>query len=272
MSAATVAPRLVTAPPVRSLVPVLARQEARRLMVHPITLLGFATYFLSGIASGVLADDGPRAAFETSTIMLTFFPGVLLILSANLVATRDRRADSDELLAPLPGRAEERFKALALASLAPAAVGFVPALALHGYYLADDRYVVAPTVWHLLAGPVTVVGACLFGLMLGVWVPARGAAVVGLVAMVVANAWLDNEPSGRLFGLSTTWAAWGPTAEQWAGLLPGSAAWHLGYLVSLCALAVAAGWVRVADRRTPPVVLGLVALAAAVLTGTLQWP
>ena len=59
MSAATVAPRLVTAPPVRSLVPALARQEARRLMVHPITLLGFATYFFSGIVSGVLADDGP---------------------------------------------------------------------------------------------------------------------------------------------------------------------------------------------------------------------
>jgi hypothetical protein len=272
MSAATAAPRLVAAPPARSLVPVLARQEARRLLLHPVTLFGFAAYFLTGAVSGVLADDGPRAAFESATLMLSFFPGVLMILSANLVATRDRRADSDELLAPLPGRAEERFKALALAALAPAAVALVPALALHAYYLADNRYVVAPTVWHLLAGPVTIVGACLFGIMLGLWVPARGAAVVGLVALVVANAWLDNEPSGRLFGLATTWAVWGPMADQWAGLQPGSAAWHLGYLVSLCALAVAAAWVRVADRRTPPVVLGLVALGTTVLTGTLQWP
>lgn len=272
MSAAVTAPRLVTAPPVRSLVPVLARQEARRLLLHPITLFGFATYFLSGLVSGVLSDDGPRAAFEMTTTLLTFFPGVLLILSANLVATRDRRADSDELLAPLPGRAEERFKAQALASLAPAGVALLPALALHAYYLADDRYVVAPTVWHLLAGPVTIVGACLFGIMLGLWIPVRGAAVVGLVALVVANAWLDNEPSGRLFGLSTTWAVWGPTGDQWAGLHPGSATWHLGYLVSLCALAVAAAWLRVADRRTPPVVLGLVALGTTVLTGILQWP
>ncbi|HQR25887.1 MAG TPA: hypothetical protein PLP61_02505 [Nocardioides sp.] len=272
MSTAAAAPRLVTAPPVRSLVPVLARQEARRLMLHPITLIGFALYLIILLESGVLSEDGPRAAFETTTTLLTFFPGVLLILSANLVATRDRRADADELLAPLPGRAEERFKALALAALAPAGAALVPALALHASYLADDRYVVAPTVWHLLAGPVTLVGACLFGILLGLWVPARGAAVVGLVAMVVANAWLDNQSSGQLLGLATTWAAWGPTADQWAGLVPGSAAWHLGYLVSLCALAVAAAWVRVADRRTPPVVLGLVALTAAVLTGTMQWP
>jgi hypothetical protein len=263
--------RLVTAPPVRSLVPALAVQEARRLMLHPVTLLGFAIFAFNGILT-LVEDHGARSSFETTNMVLTFYPGVLLVLSANLVATRDRRADSDELLAPLPGRAEERLLAKALASLAPAAIGLVAVLALHLGYLLGDRYEVVPSGWHILAGPVTLVGACLFGTLLGVWLPVRAAGVVGLVGLVAANAWLDSTADLRLLGAATSWARWGAYPEQWAGVLPGSPALHVGYLVALSAMALAAAWVRVADRRTPAVVLGLVALAAAVLCGIGQLP
>ena len=271
MSAPAAVARPLTAPPVRSLVPALAVQEARRLLLHPVTLLGFAIFAFNAVMT-LLGDYGPRSAFETTCMVLTFYPGVLLILSANLVTTRDRRAESDELLAPLPGRPEERLLAKALASLAPASVGLVLLLALHAGYLATDRYVVTPTGWHLLAGPATLVGACLFGTMLGVWLPARGTAVVGLVAMVVAAVWLDGSGDARLLGPAVGWARWGAFAEQWAGVYPGSAALHLGYLVSLCAMAFAAAWVRVADRRTPAVVVGLVALGSAAVLGTAQLP
>lgn len=263
--------RVVTARPARALVPTLALLEARRLLRHPVTVVGFAVYAFNAVLTAV-DDQGPRSAFETTSMILTFYPGMLLVLSANLVATRDRRADSDEMLAPLPGRPEERVKALALASLAPALVGTAATLALHAYYLADDRYRVAPGVWHLVQGPVTLVGACLFGTMLAVWVPARTGAAVGLVAMVVVDLYLDGEGAERLFGTVVTWAAWGQYAEQWAGVYPGSAGWHVGYLVALCAMAFAAAWVRVADRRTPAVVVGLIALAAAVGTGIAQLP
>ena len=263
--------RLVTARPVRSLVPALARQEARRLMLHPLTLVGFAIFAVNAGAT-LLTDQGPRSAFETTNMVLTFYPGVLLVLAANLVATRDHRAESDELLAPLPGRAEERFLAQALASLAPATAGLVGVLALHAGYLAVDRYVVAPAPWYLLAGPVTLLGACLFGAMLGVWLPGRAAGVVGLVVLVVATAWLDSTTGYRPLGVAVSWVRWGDYPEQWAGVLPGSPAFHVGYLLSLCAMAFAAAWIRVADRRGPAVVLGVVALGAAVVCGIAQLP
>jgi hypothetical protein len=264
--------RLVAARPVRALVPALARQEARRLLLHPLTLVGWAVYVLAVLGDTVLVDAGPRAAFESATSALSFFPGILLVLSANLVATRDRRAESEEMLAPLPGRPEERLQALALASLAPAVVGLVANLGLHAYLLVDGRYFVAPTPWQLLAGPVTLVGGCLFGYLLGIWVPGRSAAVVGLAALVVTAAWVDNHGDARLFGVATSWARFGSTLEAWAGLLPGSPAMHLGYLASLCVMAFAAAWVRVADRRTPAVVLGLVALGSTMACGIAQLP
>ena len=261
--------RLVAARPVGSLVPALARQEARRLLLHPLTLVGFAIFLVNASAT-LLEDYGPRSAFETTNMVLSFYPGLLLVLAANLLATRDRRADSDELLAPLPGRAEERFLAQALAALAPATVGLAAVLALHAAYLATDRYVVVPTPWHLLAGPVTLVGACLFGSMLGVWVPGRAAGVVGLVALVVANVWLDNTAGYRPLGAAMSWARWGLYPDAWAGVVAGSPALHVGYLVSLSAMAFAAAWVRVASRRTPAVVLGVVAFLAAAATGVAQ--
>jgi hypothetical protein len=247
--------RLVAARPVRALVPALARQEARRLLLHPLTLVGFAVFLVIATTT-VFQDQGPRPAYETTNMGLTFFPGLLLVLAANLVATRDRRADSEELLAPLPGRAEERLLAQALASLAPAAAGLAGVLALHAGYLAGDRYVGVPTPWHLL----------------GIWVPGRSAAVVGLAALVVTAAWVDNHGDARLFGVATSWARWGLYTEDWAGVVAGSPPLHVGYLLSLCATALAAAWVRVADRRAPSVVLGLVALGSAVAFGIAQLP
>ena len=265
------APRLVTAAPSRSVVPALALQEARRLLRHPLTVLGFAVFAFNAVLT-VFEDYGPRSAFETVNLILTFYPGMLLVLAANLVATRDVRAGAGEVLGPLPAREEERVKALALASLAPALVGLLSVLALHAAYLALDRYFVAPGLWHMVSGPVTLVGACLFGLMLGVWAPARTAGLVGAVALIAASVWVDGRGDGHLFGTAVSWARWGMYADDWGGIYAGSPAWHVGYLVALCLMAFAAAWVRVASRRTTPVVLGLSALAAAVLTGLAQLP
>jgi hypothetical protein len=200
--------RLVTAAPVRSVVPVLALQEARRLLLHPLTVFGFAVFAFNA-AFTLVDDQGPRSAFETVNLVLTFYPGLMLVLSANLVATRDHRAGSDEVLGPLPGRREDRVLALALASLAPALIGLLGVLALHAGYLAQQRYAGVPGFWHLVSGPVTLIGACLFGLMLAVWAPARPVGLVGLVALVVACVSLDNTADAKLFGMAMSWAEWG---------------------------------------------------------------
>jgi hypothetical protein len=271
----TVAARLVTSPPARAVVPTLALQEAGRLMRHPLTVLGFAIYL---VATGptIVGDQGPRSAFETVNLVLTFYPGLLMILVGSVFATRDRRAGTGELLGPLPGRPEERLQAVVLASFAPVLIGLLLTVGLHLTYVARDLYARtpdgAPTVWHMLAGPVTLLGAALFGLMVGVWIPSRVTGVVALVAMVVLNVWLDAQEGLRLFGLALSWAKWGVYADDWAGLYAGSPMLHVAYLVSLCGMAAAAAWVRVADRRTAPVALGVVSLVAAVVAGIGQLP
>ena len=263
--------RVVTAAPERSLVPALARQEARRLLLHPLVLLGFGIWILNGVRA-IIADGGPREAFETIDSMVTFYPGVFMILAANLVATRDRRAGSGDMLSPLPGRPGDRILALVVASFAPAVLGLGLILALDSYFVLDDRYFVAPGFWHIVQGPVTLVGGSLLGIMIAAWAPARGAAVIGMVGIVAANVWLANQPDGMLFGPVMTWPIWGIYADQWGGINAGSPAWHVVYLLGLCGMAAAAAWVRFADRRTPAVVLGIASVAVAVLGGIGQLP
>ena len=267
-----VAVRRVTAAPSLSVVPALARQEAYRLMKQPLVLLGFALWIVNAVRAALADHEGPRAAFEVVDTMLSFFPGVFLIVAANLVATRDRRAGSTDVLGPLPARDEERTLALMLAALVPAGLGLALNLAVHGYFLYDDRYHVVPQVGHLVQGPVTLVGAVMLGLMFAAWAPFRSVAVIAMVALVVGNAWLNGQENGMLFGPLMTWAIWGIYPDVWGGLYPGSPTWHVVYLVGLTGMAAAAAWVRVADRRTAPVVAGLCAVAVALTGGIGQLP
>jgi hypothetical protein len=271
MSTATAHARLVTAAPERAVVPALARMEARRLMQHPLVLLGFGIWMLNAVRA-IAANGGPRESFESIDSMLSFYPGIFLILAANLVATRDLRGGSREILAPVPARPQERVLALVLASLVPALTGLLLVTALHGYFVLDGRFEVTPSVWHVVQGPVTLLGACLLGIMLAVWSPARGTAVIALVAMVTLNVWLAGVDDGMLFGPLMTWPMWGVWSEQWAGLFPGNPSGHVVYLLGLCGMAATAALVRVADRRRPVVVLGLCTVALAVAGGLAQLP
>lgn len=261
----------LTGRPSAGVVTSLALHEARRLMLHPVTLAGWAAYVVA-IVFGELPSENARTAFDAPGTSMIFYPGVFLILAANLLASRDRRADSEEMLASLPARPEERVLAQSLAALAPAAVGAACAFLLHGYLLAADRYVVEPTPWHLLAGPVALVGACLLGQAVALWLPARGAVVVVLVGIVVLNAWLENSGDARLLGPATFWARWGVTRDGWAGVLPGSVSLHVAYLAGLCGLGLAVALLRVAERRTPALLLGLGALVVTVGAGLGQLP
>lgn len=270
MSTETVA-RVATGAPSKAVVPGLARQEARRLLLHPLMVFGFLIYLANGVRA-VLADGGPREAFETIDSMLSFYPGIFTIFVASLVATRDRRAGSLEMLEPAPARQYDRVKALIVASLAPALVGMVLVVALHTYFLLDDRFVEAPGVFHLLQPATTIFGGCVLGIMLAVWVPYRGAAVIGAVVIVLANAWLSSMQDGMLFGPMMSWAIWGDFPRDWVGTFPGSPGWHVLYLAGLCGMAASAALVRVADRRTAVVVTGVASVLLAVVAGWGQLP
>jgi hypothetical protein len=212
-------------------------------------------------------------AFETVTGMLSFFPGVPAILAAHMVATRDRRAGSLELLGSTPARAEERVKALCLAALAPALLALVLNAALFGVLLRAGEFEQPPGLWHVVQAPVTVLGAVLLGVMLAVWSPVLVTPVVAMVALVAANMWVSGQGDAMLFGLAVFWADWGVfDGSVWVGVLPGDPGWHVVYLLGLCGMAAAAAVVRVAARRAPVVALGLLSVAVAVVGGVGQLP
>jgi hypothetical protein len=273
MSAWTLAPALPSAAPAGSVVPALARREAVRLLRHPFMLAGFGLYVMTAGYS-LFVDTSATTAFSLIDSFPSFYPGVFTILAGSLVASRDHRAGTGELLSPLPGRALERVLALCLACLAPAAVTLLLTVGLHTVFLQQGVYVDEPGIAHLTQGAVTVLGGSLFGVMVGTWAPTRSAALVALVVMVFANLWLNgDEGSQNLFGLSIGWGEWGSAdGRVWGGLAPGSPAWHVVYLLGLCGLAACAALLRVAHRRTPLLLASVVSLAVAVAGGIGQLP
>jgi len=270
MSAAVALARPVA--PARALAPSLAWVEARRLLLHPVMLAGWA-FWLFATGDTLIRGATVLGAFELVNGALSFFPGVPAILAAHMVATRDRRAGSLDLLGTLPGRAEERVRALCLASLGPALVGLVLNTAVWAYLLVTDQYGGVPGVWHIAQAPVTILGACLLGIMLGVWAPNLFTPVLALVALVVVNMWVSERDPHRLFAPAVFWADWGPyDGTVWVGLHTGSVFGHVVYLLGLCGMAAAAALVRVAEQRRTVVALGLASVGVAVLGGWSQLP
>jgi hypothetical protein len=263
---------LSPAVPRRAVVPQLALGEARRLVLHPAMMVALG-FFVAGSVASFFQGITVVQSFEMVTASISFFPGIPAVLVAHMVVTRDRRAGTLDLLSAVPARREEQVWALGLAALVPAALALALNAALFTALLATDEFAEVPTVWHVLQGPLTVLGACLLGTMIGVWAPTMLAPVVTMVALVAVHMAIAEQGSARLFGAAMFWVDWGPfDGSVWVGLHPGSVAWHQLYLLGLCGMALAAAVVRVAERRTAAVALGLSSLAVAALAGLAQLP
>lgn len=244
--------------------------EAWRIVRHPVALAGLALHL---VLFAVVADNGPRDAFDVNSTGSTFFYGVFVYFAANLVASRTRREGSRELLAPLAAGEHERTLALCLASLGPTLLNVVVTAA--GYLMLDLRglFEVHPTFWHLAQGPLTVLGAALLGVMVARWAPYPGMALVVMVAMFAWNIWLSNDGSGdgALLGTYVSWAVYGP-GPAWYGMHPGSPAWHVAYLAALCGMAAAGAVLRTSPHPWRVLPVGAVLTAAAVAAGWAQLP
>lgn len=272
MSAAAVAvpAGLPTSRPAPALVLRLAAGESRRLLRHPLLLGGFVLWLLVSAESYI---RGNIVVVQASEMLnsLSFFPGIPAMVAAHMVATRDRRAGTLDLLATTPGRAEERIRALCLAAFAPASVALVLNAGQFALLMSTDSFAVTPTVWHVVQAPITVLGACLLGTMVGVWAPSAVAAVLTMVVMVGAHVGVAERDPAQLFAPLVFWADWGPyDGSVWFGWHPGSPAGHTVYILGLCGMAAAAAVVRVSERRRPVVVLGFCAVAVTVVGAVLQ--
>ena len=256
--------------PTRSVVLRLAASESRRLLRHPVMLGGFALWLVTVADAFIRGDIFVVQAYEMLN-SLAFFPGIPALIAAHMVATRDRRAGTLDLLGTTPARSEERVRALCLAAFAPATVALVLNTAQFAALRATDSFAVTPTVWHLVQAPLAILGACLLGTMVGVWAPSAVAAVLTMVAMVAVHLGVAERDPAQLFAPVVFWADWGPgDGSVWFGWHPGSPGWHDLYVVGLCGMAAAAAVVRVSERRRTVVLLGLLAVAVAAVGAVLQ--
>ncbi len=247
---------------------VLGLQEGRRIVLHPLALLGL---LLTVLPIAVIGDNGPRDAFEVFLVGPGSYYGVLVYFAAWFVASRDRPARTGELLAAAPVSASSRVAGLCAAALAPAAVCAALVLATHAVQSARDLYVVAPGPGHLAQPVATVLGGALLGVMVARLTRIPGAALLAMIAMIAIDVWLSNLRNGALLGTFMTWTVYEP-GSQWTSLNRGSAAWHSAYLLALCAMAAAGAFLRDAQRRWRVLAVGAASAAAAVVTGILQLP
>jgi hypothetical protein len=247
---------------------VLGLQEGRRIVLHPIALLGLV---LTVLPTVVIGDNGPREAFDVFLVGPNSYYGVLIYFAAWFVASRDRRAHTRELLAATPVTGSSRVAGLCTAALVPAAVCAAVVLSTHAMQSARDLYVVAPGPWHLAQPVATVLGGALLGVMVARLTRLPGAPLLVMLAMIAVDVWLSSLENGALLGTFMTWTVYEP-GPQWTSLNPGSAAWHSAYLLALCAMAATGAFLRDTARPRRVLVVGAACTAVAVVTGVLQVP
>lgn len=265
----------VAVEPVLSLVPrrwpvavALGRAEAWRMVRHPVALVGLALGALVLVSVG---NDSPVEAFDAPTTGPTWFVGVFMFFAANLVATRDRRADAEELLAAAPADRFTRTLATVVAALGPALVTAVAVVVAVGTYELLGFFEVRPGFWHLAQGPVSVLGGALLGIMVGRWAPYPGVALLVMVAMYVWNNVTTGTTGWEPVGTFMAWAVYTDDGS-WGGFVPGSPFWHVVYLAALCGMAAVGALLRDVPKRLPLLTAGALLTVSAVLSGWAALP
>ncbi len=247
-----------------SLVPHLALVQARRVVRHPVLLLGLA-WLVLGVGLGT--PNTPYERYSLLTAEPVFLLAVPVFFAVSLVATSGRRAGVDEWTAALPLPPLQRTAGLLVAAAAPAAVLLVASLG-HLVVVGGDTGVAL--LWQHVASPsAAVLGAALLAVAASRLLPWPGLPLLVVVAVVAANFWVaDHWP---YLGAYVDFVQWTDSAAIPARE-PGSAGWHLAYLLSLCALAAAGALLPVVRRRWLAVAAGAVAGGVVLVAGYLQLP
>jgi hypothetical protein len=247
-----------------ALVPELAWAQARRVARHPALLLG-VLWFVLGVGFG--GPSTPYDRYSTVTATIIFLLAAPAYFAVNLVATSGRRSGVDEWSGALPMPELHRTVAMLLAAATPAVVAAAGTL---GWLAVAGADAGIPVLWQHVASPAAaVLGAGLLAVAVARLLPWPGLPLVVLVAVVTANFWV-----------ATQWPYLGAYVDfvQWTGgdaipaREPGSASWHLVYLLALGALAAAGALLPVARRRWLPFAFGALAGALVLVAGYLQLP
>ena len=271
VTAATSATARTEAAPVLPVARELALAEARRIVSSPLVLLG-ATLFCAMIV--VSSGDGPGGGYDGLVTGPTFFMGVFTYFAANLAASRPQRHRCTDEHASLPAPALARTAGLCLAAIAPALMAVaLMALVLAWYAAGRVDFPVWPSAAELAAGPLTVLGGALLGIMVARWLPFPTAPALVMIAVVAVTFVLSEAWEGRysLLAPYTTFTVYVDDGS-WGGHTAGSPAWHAVYLAALCGLAACGALLRDARRRALPFLTGAALGVLTVIAGLAQLP
>lgn len=269
----------------------LAVAEGRRLVRHPVVLVGLALC-LTGLV--VAARTTPEESGSLPVILLSGagqWPlAVAALLAANLTAVRPRRYGTPELEDTTltgPGTrtlgllaATGALTLVAFALLAVAAVTFeawngIPVRFAEGF---ASRHM---HITEFLQGPLAVTTMAVLGVVLGRWVPTRLLAPLLLLPGLVGflhTMWRFDAPAWRFAPIMVheqqlAWVQVTPSGGYSiiGGFAIGDLAWHLVYLAGVTVLLAVAAVARSGWSRPLGIAAGS-GLALAVAGGTLQLP
>ena len=248
----------------------LARVEGRRMLTHPLFVLGMALAvglsLLSLRAAGI--DSGGDRLFELAGGCFSAFGAIWMFLVTCLAASRERRDGAEDLYAAARVTAALRTQAaimsLAWAGLAASVLIAAMTVLVAGVdgvvTIEGEPYALRPL--ELAQGPLYLMMVGAFGILVGSWARRTYPAALGALVLFLPPAvWLP-------------WIVFGEVAPQvgptdW--LDDASLGWHLPGLAGLAALAIAGALAR-HDRRPRVALLALAGLAAAVAGVVLGTP
>jgi hypothetical protein len=259
----------------RSALATLARHEIVSYLKHPLFLVGLGLLTVA-VAFG---DD------DSSSLYYPIAPATCIgIFGLMVMAGRVHRSDQAQAAAGTVVLSErERTYALACAAVVPFTVGLAFfAWAVWEYHAHPPLDYTMPFgdvgdgwVYAMLfaLGTLSTLGGPILGLVVGRWLPFRGAAILCSVGLMLLTIFFQGivEPV-RTVRVFWPWTYFGGPygidgdPERWL-ILSGSPQWYCVYLVVLCALGVVVAALH--DREAPRAGLarlaGVLAVAAVVL-------
>ncbi|MGH8870879.1 MAG: hypothetical protein ACRDWS_02780 [Acidimicrobiia bacterium] len=199
----TLSAPVVQQAPARQVARQLARVEARRVALHPATLLGLALaiWAMWGLNRGG-APVLSRAGANTSLPLALIGAGGLIAVSE--VAVRMWKTEQSEAMDIAPASPRTRTVALLGAAVTPVLLAVVLQLTVLGLMILD-RPVTTLDWWDALAGPATVALLTGAGVAAGRWAPSRFTGPLMLIALVGESIYVSTYQINQSYG---QWVRW----------------------------------------------------------------
>lgn len=246
----------------------LSRSEGRRLLVHPIFL---ATLVFTLLQSIVWIPEAIRHRrsdlLGVAFFSWSFFPGLGVLIAANLATLRSRRDRTEELYLSLPMTRARRTVAHLLSTgsggvaIGLMLLGLAVWLSVTGHEVEigeGGRLVL--TSPSLADGAVYAGVLGILGVVLARWLPSPAAGSVAVVGLFVLTGAVSSETSNWASNLAP-WVI--PYSD------PGSPGWHLLYLTGVAVFVGSIAVLKHGMSRSVGFGLGIgVVLAAAARTAS----